>query len=86
MNLNIKNREADELAAEVSRTAGESKTTAVVTALRERRTPLLAARQQEDDTTLTDDLSTIAERIRARVGGAELSSEHLYGPETGLPT
>lgn len=68
MSLNIKNREADELAAEVSRLTGENKTTAVIVALRERRTRLLAV------------------RIRARMSDTELSSEHLYDPETGLPT
>jgi antitoxin VapB len=42
MALNIKDSEAEQLAAEVARLSGESKTGAVRTALRERRARLLA--------------------------------------------
>ncbi len=46
MALNIKNAEAERLAAEVAELAGESKTRAVTVALRERRDRL---QQQETD-------------------------------------
>lgn len=43
MALNIKNAETEALAAEVARLAGETKTAAITTALRERRQRLLLA-------------------------------------------
>lgn len=48
MALNIKDPEAERLAAEVAELAGESKTGAVRTALRERRARLLAERSAAD--------------------------------------
>jgi antitoxin VapB len=47
MALNIKDPEAERLAAEVARLSGESKTGAVRTALRERRARLLTAATRE---------------------------------------
>ncbi|QFY07488.1 hypothetical protein GBF35_13045 [Nonomuraea phyllanthi] len=52
MSLTIKNPEAERLAAEIVALTGESKTAAVITALRERRERLLAMRLQEEDTTM----------------------------------
>lgn len=85
MSLNIKNPEAERLAAEVSQLAGESKTAAVVAALRERRARLLSLRETEEDAGLIDDLDALAEQIRTRLGEADLSTDHLYDPDTGLP-
>ncbi|WP_084962463.1 type II toxin-antitoxin system VapB family antitoxin [Thermoactinospora rubra] len=85
MSLNIKNPEAERLAAEVGALTGESKTAAVITALRERRERLLAQRQEAADTAMADDLLALAEKIRSRIGKATLSTESLYDPETGLP-
>jgi antitoxin VapB len=85
VSLNIKNPEDERLAAEVGALAGESKTAAVISALRERRARLLAARQQAQDATMPADLVAIADQIRSRIGRAELSSDFLYDPETGLP-
>lgn len=48
MALNIKNPETERLAAEVAELAGESKTTAVTVALRERRDRLARAESLEE--------------------------------------
>jgi antitoxin VapB len=85
MSLNIKNPEAEQLATEVSQLAGESKTAAVIAALRERRARLLSLRESEEDSELIDDLEALAEQIHTRIGGTDLSTDHLYDPETGLP-
>ncbi|GGK44844.1 hypothetical protein Ppa06_00490 [Planomonospora parontospora subsp. parontospora] len=85
MSLNIKNPEADRLAAEVSALTGESKTAAVISALRERRERLLADRQATRDAAMADDLLALAAKIRSRIGPADLSADFLYDPETGLP-
>ncbi|GAA4202377.1 type II toxin-antitoxin system VapB family antitoxin [Microbispora amethystogenes] len=85
MSLNIKNPEAERLAAEIGALTGESKTAAVISALRERHERLLTKRQQLEDATMADDILTLAAKIRSRVGGLELSSDFLYDPETGLP-
>lgn len=85
MSLNIKNPEAERLAAEIGALTGESKTAAVISALRERRERLLAKRREEEDATMADDLLVLAAKIRSRLGGADLSTDFLYDPETGLP-
>ena len=46
--LNIKNREAEELAAEVARMTGESKTEAIRRSLADRRERLVQARDEPD--------------------------------------
>ncbi|WTZ28421.1 type II toxin-antitoxin system VapB family antitoxin [Microbispora sp. NBC_01389] len=84
--MNIKNPEAERLAAEIGALTGESKTAAVISALRERHERLLSKRRQLEDATMADDILTLAAKIRSRAGGLELSSEFLYDPETGLPT
>jgi antitoxin VapB len=85
MSLNIKNPEAERLAAEIAALTGESKTAAIIVALRERRTCLLAQRREAADTTMADDLLAIAARMGDRLSGAALSTDALYDPETGLP-
>ncbi|MEU8172624.1 type II toxin-antitoxin system VapB family antitoxin [Microbispora hainanensis] len=86
MSLNIKNPEAERLAAEIGALTGESKTAAVISALRERHERLLAKLRQTEDAAMADDILALAERIRSRVGGIELSGDFLYDPETGLPS
>ncbi|MEU7691517.1 type II toxin-antitoxin system VapB family antitoxin [Microbispora hainanensis] len=86
MSLNIKNPEAERLAAEIGALTGESKTAAVISALRERHERLLAKLRQTEDAAMADDILALAARIRSRVGGVELSSDFLYDPETGLPS
>lgn len=85
MSLNIKNPEAARLAAEVHDLTGESMTTAVIIALRERRERLLAEREQPQNATMADDLLALAAQIRSRLSDAELSADFLYDQETGLP-
>lgn len=85
MSLNLKNPEAERLAAEIGILTGESKTAAIIVALRERRERLLAQRQAAEDTTMAEDLLALAARISLRLGGATLSTDALYDPETGLP-
>ncbi|MEU8195722.1 type II toxin-antitoxin system VapB family antitoxin [Microbispora amethystogenes] len=85
MSLNIKNPEAERLAAEIGALTGESKTAAVISALRERHERPLTKRQQLEDATMADEILTLAAKIRSRVGGLELSSDFLSDPETGLP-
>lgn len=85
MSLNIKNPEAERLAAEIGAFTGESKTAAIIVALRERRERLLARRQEAEDATMADDLLAIAARISTRLTGTPLSTDALYDPETGLP-
>ncbi|OPG13282.1 type II toxin-antitoxin system VapB family antitoxin [Microbispora sp. GKU 823] len=86
MSLNIKNPEAERLAAEIGALTGESKTAAVVSALRERHERLLAKLQQTEDAAMAEDILALAAKIRSRVGELELSSDFLYDPETGLPS
>ncbi|WP_432864262.1 type II toxin-antitoxin system VapB family antitoxin [Microbispora rosea] len=86
MSLNIKNPEAERLAAEIGALTGESKTAAVISALRERHERLLAKLQQTEDATMADDILALAARIRSGVGERDLSSDFLYDAETGLPS
>lgn len=85
MSLTIKDSEAERLAAEIGALTGESKTAAVITALRERRELLLATRLKEEDATMAEDLLTLAAEIRSALSGADLSSDFLHDSETGLP-
>lgn len=85
MSLNLKNPEAEQLAAEIGTLTGESKTAAIIVALRERRERLLAQRQAVD-TTMAEDLLALADKISLRLAGNALSTDPLYDPETGLPT
>ncbi|MEV4580659.1 type II toxin-antitoxin system VapB family antitoxin [Nonomuraea jabiensis] len=85
MSLNIKNPEAERLAAEISALTGESKTAAVISALREQRERLLAKRMEEEDATMAEELLALAAKIRSRLGDADLSTDFLYDSETGLP-
>lgn len=84
MSLNLKNPEAERLATEIGTLTGESKTAAIIVALRERRERLLAERRATD-TTMAEDLLALADKISVRLGGATLSADPLYDPETGLP-
>ncbi|GAA3212258.1 type II toxin-antitoxin system VapB family antitoxin [Nonomuraea helvata] len=85
MSLNIKNPEAERLAAEIGALTGESKTAAVISALRERRERLLAKSREEEDATMAEDLLALAAKIRSRLRDADLSTDFLYDSETGLP-
>jgi len=81
MGLNIKNPEAERLIKELSELTGESQTTAVAEAVRER-----IARVKRRG--LSDRLMAIAEECGARIRqgpGKMMEIDELYDPETGLP-
>ena len=59
MALNIRNREAERLASELARRTGETKTEAVIKALRDR---LVRVRRQRPKRRLAEDLNEIARR------------------------
>jgi antitoxin VapB len=59
MALNIRNREAEQLAAELARQTGETKTEAVIRALRERAARI---RRERSGRRLGDELEEIAKR------------------------
>lgn len=63
MALNIRNPKADELAAEIARQTGETKTQAVVTALQGRLTQL--RHQQDRGSGLAAELTAIANQCAA---------------------
>ncbi len=83
MALNIRNPEAEQLAAEVARLTGESKTAAVVIALRER---LMRVQRRRGRPRLADELSEIARECASLpvLDGRE-SDEILGYDEHGVP-
>ena len=84
MHLNIKNNEAHQLAVELSRLTGESLTTAVTAALRER---LDREHRRRGRSAVADRLMAIGKRYAALPGGAFASAEEVLGyDENGLPT
>lgn len=83
MSLNIKNPEAHELAREVADLTGETLTTAVTEALRER----LERLREEGLPRLADRLEAIGRDCASRLPEPYRSAEHgelLYG-DNGLP-
>jgi len=82
VSLNIKSPEADALVAELARLTGESKTGAVIVALRER---LERARRERDRQSLSQDLQAIGKRCAAH--GRHDTTDHadLLYDEAGLP-
>lgn len=82
MSLNIKSREADELVEALSRLTGESKTQAVIEALRER---LERQRRLRDRAMLTAELLEIGKRFASHQRRETRDhGESLYD-ERGLP-
>ena len=83
MALNIRSREADELATALSRLTGETKTQAVTQALRER---LERAQRARSRRRLADELDEIAAHCAALPALDRRSDEEIlgYGPD-GLP-
>lgn len=83
MALNIRNAEAERLAAELARLTGETKTGAVVTALRERLTRVRRARGRPP---LADELVAIARDCASLPVLDTRSSEKILGyDEHGAP-
>lgn len=83
MALNIRSREADELATALSRLTGETKTQAVTQALRER---LERAQRARSRRSLADELDEIAAHCAALPTLDHRSDEEIlgYGPD-GMP-
>jgi antitoxin VapB len=83
MALNIRNAEAEKLAAELARQTGESKTEAVTKALRDR---LGRVRRERTKRRLADELEEIAEHCaNLPVLDARRADEILGYDEVGLP-
>jgi len=82
MSLNIKNPEADRLVGELAKLTGESKTQAVVQALRER---LDRQRRERDRESLSADLLEIGRRCAA--SGRRDTRDHgdFFYDERGFP-
>jgi antitoxin VapB len=83
MSLNIKNREAHDLARELARETGETMTDAVTEALRER---LARVRKQQGARRVTaDDLLEIGRRCAATLSGPPVTHAELLYDERGVP-
>lgn len=83
MALNIRNPEAERLAAELARRTGESKTEAVTKALRDR---LARVRRERSNRRLADELEDIARHCAALpVLDERPADEILEYDEHGLP-
>lgn len=83
MALNIRNPEAEQLAAELARQTGETKTEAVTRALRDRLTRL---RRERSSRRLADELEEIAEHCaNLPVLDTRPPEEILGYDEVGLP-
>ncbi len=82
--LNIKSDDAYQLASRLSELTGESLTTVVTEALRERLGRQLQSRNREERLRR---VRSIAADIRAAMGADLPASDHgwLYDDETGLP-
>ncbi|HEX6441013.1 MAG TPA: type II toxin-antitoxin system VapB family antitoxin [Stellaceae bacterium] len=84
MSLNLKNDEAYQLARELSERTGESMTTAVIVALRERLTRL----QRGSESEFVERLLAIGRDCAAHLSDEARSIDHdafLYDEKTGLP-
>lgn len=83
MALNIRNAEAEKLAAELARATGESKTEAVTKALRDR---LVRIRRERAKRPLADELEEIAKHCASLpVLDGRRAEEILGYDEAGLP-
>ena len=83
MALNIRNPEAERLAAELARATGESKTEAVTKALRDR---LVRVRRERTGRRLADELEEIAQHCASLPVLDNRRADDILGyDETGLP-
>jgi antitoxin VapB len=80
--LNIKNPETHKLAKQLARETGESLTTAVTTALRER---LEAVRRRRKQDSMYAALIAIGKRGAALASGSQIDHAELLYDENGLP-
>lgn len=83
MALNIRNPEADRLADELAQASGETKTQAVITALRER---LARLRRERSKRRLADELDAIAKHCASLPVFDARSADDILGyDDNGLP-
>lgn len=83
MALNIRNKTADELATSLARVTGESKTEAVIQALRERLERQQRPRRKRS---LADELNEIAQHCATLPRLTDATADEILGyDETGLP-
>ena len=83
MALNIRNPEADRLAAELAQATGETKTEAVIQAMRDR---LERLRRERGGTRLADELDEIARTCAALPVRDRRTADEILGyDEQGLP-
>ncbi len=82
MSLNIKDPEAHKLAQAISRATGESMTSVVKEALRERYTRI----EQRKGRASVEELLAIADRAAAHVKSPYVDHGDLLYDENGLPT
>jgi len=82
MSLNIKNAETHKLARQLARETGESLTTAVTEALRER---LEAVRRRRKRETMLADIRAISAKSAALLKGPPIDHAELLYDENGLP-
>lgn len=83
MALNIRNSETENLANELARLTGETKTEAVKKALSAR---LQKLKQQQDTQFLTEELNEIAEHCATLPVLDNRSAEEILYDENGLPS
>lgn len=81
MSLNIKDAEAHKLAQAISRATGESMTSVVKEALRDR----FARIEQRKGKASVDELLAIADRAAAYLKGPSIDHDELLYDEKGLP-
>ncbi|HUJ32233.1 MAG TPA: type II toxin-antitoxin system VapB family antitoxin [Candidatus Acidoferrum sp.] len=83
MALNIRNSEAERLAAELAKSTGETKTEAVIKALRDR---LARVRRERAKRRLADELEDIAKQYESLPVLDHRSADEIIGyDENGLP-
>ncbi len=83
MPLNIRNPEADQLASELARLTGQTKTDAVIDALRQRLAETRASRRPSS---MADRIASISKRCRQLPVLDERAPDEILGyDETGLP-
>jgi antitoxin VapB len=83
MALNIRNPEAEQLAAELARQTGETKTEALVKALRDR---LVRVRRERSRRRLADELEEIAEHCASLPVLDDRPADEILGYDnSGLP-
>jgi antitoxin VapB len=84
MALNIRNPEAEELATELAKRTGETKTEAVIKALRDR---LARVRRERSKRRLADELEEIAKHYESLPVLDDRYADEILGyDENGLPT